>query len=58
LGADGLLATAAPTQASTIQFWTTGTLETVQPVVERLWQSSPSASPEKAQPISIQFADI
>ena len=58
LGADGLLATAAPTQASSIQFWTTGTLETVRPVVERLWQSSPSASPEIAQRISIQFADI
>ena len=58
LGADGLLATAAPTQASSIQFWTTGTLETVQPVVERLWQSSPSASPYTPKHISIQFADI
>jgi glutamate racemase len=57
LAADHLLATASASQPR-IQFWTTGLMKTVQPVVERLWHSSPTGPLNDLQHISIQYANI
>jgi glutamate racemase len=45
LAADHLLATTPESQLPRIQFWTTGQLTAVQPVMKRLWQSSFSCPP-------------
>lgn len=60
LEAEKLLAAAHETEPPSIQFWTTGTLETVQPVMQRLWQTnSPEAKePSQSQPMQIRFADM
>ena len=45
LAADHLLATTPESQLPRIQFWTTGQLTAVQPVMKRLWQNSFSCPP-------------
>lgn len=58
LAAENLLATGS--QPPSIHFWTTGPLDSVQPVMHRLWQTHASApnSPTKPQAIPIRSADI
>ena len=60
LSAENLLAASNANGQPSIQFWTTGPFETVQPVMQRLWQTSSPAGNERTQheTLQIRFAAI
>jgi glutamate racemase len=60
LSAENLLSPSNANEQPSIQFWTTGPLETVQPVMQRLWQTNSPAGNERTQPKTLQigFTDI